>query len=58
VRHALLGAKSGVIEFRTCRLAAESHGFEPVTIHGLVTLVPMADAEIVRLQQEGYAYMR
>jgi len=29
-----------------------------VTIHGLVTLVPMADAEIVRLQQEGYAYMR
>lgn len=49
---------SGVIEFRMCRLAAEMHGFQPEDIHGFVTLVPMADAEIVRLQQEGYAYMR
>lgn len=49
---------SGVIEFRMCRLAAESHGLEPEDIHGFITLVPMADAEIVRLQQAGYAYMR
>lgn len=49
---------SGVIEFRMCRLAAEFHGFNPEDIHGFITLVPMADAEIVRLQQEGYAYMR
>lgn len=49
---------AGLIEFRMCRLAAEGHGFKPVDIHGFVTLVPMADAEIVRLQQEGYAYMR
>lgn len=49
---------SGVIEFRMCRLAAESHGFEPADFHGFITLVPMADTEIVRLQQEGYAYMR
>ncbi|MFO7541287.1 MAG: DsrE family protein [Thiobacillus sp.] len=49
---------SGVIEFRMCRLAAEFHGFKPEDIHGFITLVPMADAEIVRLQQEGYAYMR
>ena len=49
---------TGVIEFRMCRLAAEMHGFQPEDIHGFVTLVPMADAEIVRLQQEGYAYMR
>lgn len=48
----------GVIEFRMCRLAAEMHGLQPEDIHGFVTLVPMADAEIVRLQQEGYAYMR
>lgn len=47
-----------VIEFRMCRMAAEMHGFQPEDIHGFVTLVPMADAEIVRLQQEGYAYMR
>ena len=32
---------------------------EPEDIHGFVKLVPMADAEIVRLQREdGYAYMR
>lgn len=49
---------SGVIEFRMCRLAAEMHGLKPEDIHGFVTLVPMADAEIVRLQQAGYAYMR
>lgn len=48
----------GVIEFRMCRIAAKGHGFEPKDIHGFVTMVPMGDAEIVRLQQEGYAYMR
>ena len=49
---------SGLIEFRMCKLAAEGHGFAPEDIHGFVTVVPMADAEIVRLQQLGYAYMR
>jgi hypothetical protein len=50
---------SGPIEFRMCRIAAEGHGFEPGDIHGFVKVVPMADAEIVRLQQEeGYVYMR
>ena len=50
---------AGPIEFRMCRIAARGHGFEPEEIHGFVNLVPMADAEIVRLQQEeGYAYMR
>lgn len=47
------------IQFRMCRLAARGLGYEPEDIHGFVTLVPMADAEIVRLQAEqGYAYMR
>jgi len=50
---------SGPIEFRMCRIAAKGHGFEPDDIHGFVKVVPMADAEIVRLQQEeGYVYMR
>lgn len=50
---------AGPIEFRMCRVAAQGHGFEPHEIHGFVKLVPMADAELVRLQQEeGYAYMR
>ena len=48
----------GIIEFRMCKLAAQSLGFKPKDIHGFVSMVPMGDAEIVRLQQEGYAYMR
>jgi intracellular sulfur oxidation DsrE/DsrF family protein len=50
---------AGPIEFRMCRVAAKGHGYDPEDIHGFVKLVPMADAEIVKLQQEGgYAYMR
>jgi uncharacterized protein len=50
---------AGPIEFRMCRVAAKAHGYDPDDIHGFVQLVPMADAEIVKLQQEGgYAYMR
>ncbi|MDP1682352.1 MAG: hypothetical protein Q8L39_11350 [Burkholderiales bacterium] len=48
----------GVIEFRMCRVAARGHGFQPEDIHGFVTLVPMADAEIIALQHVGFAYMR
>lgn len=48
----------GIIEFRMCKIAAKGRGFEPKDIHGFVTMVPMGDAEIVRLQQEGYGYMR
>ncbi len=48
----------GIIEFRMCRIAARGHGYEPQDIHGFVTMVPMGDAEIVRLQHEGYGYMR
>ena len=51
--------KSGNIRFRMCKVAARGHGFEPEDIHGFVELVPMADAEIIRLQQEeGHVYMR
>jgi len=50
---------AGPIEFRMCQVAAKGHGFDPEDIHGFVKVVPMADAEIIRLQQEeGYAYMR
>ena len=48
----------GIIEFRMCRIAARLHGFQPEDIHGFVTLVPMADAEIIELQHKGFAYMR
>jgi len=47
------------IEFRMCQLAAQSLGYTPGDIHGFVQMVPMADAELVRLQaEEGYAYMQ
>lgn len=49
----------GVIKFHMCKIAARGHGYAPEDIHGFVDVVPMADAEIVRLQnEEGYAYMR
>jgi len=43
------------IEFRMCRAAARQLNYEENDIHGFVKMVPMADAEIVRLQHEGYA---
>lgn len=50
---------NGNIRFRMCKLAAQGHGFEPENIHGFVEMVPMADAEIVRLQrEEAHAYMQ
>lgn len=51
-------AVGGTIEFRMCAVAAKSKGFGAKDIYGFVTLVPMADAEIIRLQQENYGYMR
>ncbi|HKL77177.1 MAG TPA: DsrE family protein [Gammaproteobacteria bacterium] len=49
---------NGVIEFRMCEQAADFHGYQPEDIHGFVTLVPMAEAEIIRYQQKGYAYLK
>ena len=47
------------ISIRICEVAAKGYGLNPEDIHGFVEIVPMADAEIVRLQQdEGYAYMQ
>lgn len=49
----------GVIEFRMCQRAARNLGLLPENIHGFIEMVPMGDAEIIRLQQEeGYAYMK
>jgi len=46
------------VEFRMCQASAKLRGLTPADIHGFVTMVPMADAEIVRLQKAGYAYMQ
>ncbi|MFW5454242.1 DsrE family protein [Thioalkalivibrio sulfidiphilus] len=48
-----------VVEFRICAAGARRRGYAPEDFHGFATVVPMADAEIVRLQQEeGFAFMR
>lgn len=50
---------AGTVQFRMCRVAAAGHGLDPEDIHGFVKMVPMADAEIIRLQQEeAYVYMQ
>ena len=48
----------GIIDIRMCRVAAKRRGFEPQDIHGFITMVPMADAEIAELQRQGFAYMQ
>jgi intracellular sulfur oxidation DsrE/DsrF family protein len=48
----------GIIEYRMCKIAARAQGFSAKDIHGFVSMVPMGDAEIIQLQQEGYAYMQ
>ena len=48
-----------VLKIKMCEIAARSKGFQAEDIHGFVEMVPMGDAEIVRLQNdEGHAYMR
>jgi len=51
--------ESEVLKIRMCRIAAQGHGYEPEDIHGFIEMVPMGDAEIIRLQnEESHAYMR
>jgi len=49
----------GTIKIKMCKIAAEGQGYKPEDIHGFIELVPMGDAEIVRLQtEEDHAYMQ
>lgn len=51
--------ESEVLKIKMCKIAAKSQGFLPKDIHGFVEMVPMGDAEIIRLQyEEGHAYMQ
>lgn len=48
-----------ILKIRMCKIAAEGQGFKPKDIHGFIEMVPMGDAEIIRLQnEEDHAYMR
>ena len=61
-RELMLRAQSltvgGIIDIRMCRVSAHRRGLEPQDIHGFITMVPMADAEIIDLQTQGFAYMQ
>jgi len=51
--------ESEAVIIQMCKIAAQSQGYSPEDIHGFVEMVPMGDAEIIRLQyEEGYAYMQ
>ncbi|MCK5394515.1 MAG: DsrE family protein [Gammaproteobacteria bacterium] len=51
--------ESEAITIKMCKIAAQGQGFSPEDIHGFIEMVPMGDAEIIRLQYEdGYAYMQ
>jgi len=49
---------AGNVEYRMCAAAAALHDVDPEDVHGFVNVVPMADAEIIELQHDGYAYMQ
>jgi len=51
--------ESEALNIKMCKIAAASQGHQPEDIHGFVEMVPMGDAEIVRLQyEENHAYMQ
>jgi len=50
-------AVGGMIQFRLCAASAKMQGYGQGDFEGFIELVPMADAEIIRLQSDGYAYL-
>jgi len=51
--------ESEALKIKMCKIAAEGKGYQAKDIHGFVEMVPMGDAEIIRLQyEEGHAYMQ
>ncbi len=51
--------ESEALTIRMCKIAAQSQGYSPEDIHGFIEMIPMGDAEIIRLQyEEGHAYMQ
>jgi intracellular sulfur oxidation DsrE/DsrF family protein len=51
--------ESEALTIKMCKIAAQSQGYSPEDIHGFIEIIPMGDAEIIRLQhEEGHAYMQ
>ena len=47
-----------IINFRVCAASARMQGFKTSDFPTFIKIVPMADAEIIQLQNHGYAYLR
>lgn len=47
-----------IIQFRICEASARMQKINKIDLHDFITMVPMADAEIIALQHSGYAYLR
>ena len=47
-----------IIQFKVCAASAKMQDITVNQLHNFVSMVPMADAELVKLQQMGYAYLR
>lgn len=47
-----------IIQLRVCRASAKLQGFKTGDFQAFIQVVPMADAEIVELQHQGYAYIK
>lgn len=47
-----------VIKFKVCEASANMQGIKADDLPEFTSMVPMADAELVKLQQSGYAYLR
>ena len=51
--------ESEALTIKMCKIAAQGQGYQPEDIHGFIEMVPMGDAEIIRLQfEENHAYMQ
>lgn len=51
-------AMGEIIQFRVCEASARMQQITSEHLHDFVSMVPMADAEIIKLQHAGYAYLR
>jgi intracellular sulfur oxidation DsrE/DsrF family protein len=51
-------AATDIIQFRMCEVAAKARGLVAKDLPEFIHLVPMGDAEVVRLQRQGYAFMK
>lgn len=47
-----------IVQFKICEASARMQKIKLSDLEDFVTMVPMADAELIKLQQLGYAYLQ